>query len=70
MIKILFICHGRALGTVISGDEVRQIGANRGGVIGKGLRFLYGWVKNSWPYVEAGAKMPASTYGHKILNLL
>lgn len=23
MIKVLFICHGRALGTVISGDEVR-----------------------------------------------
>jgi hypothetical protein len=23
MIRILFICHGRALGTVISGDEVR-----------------------------------------------
>ena len=23
LIRVLFICHGRALGTVISGDEVR-----------------------------------------------
>ena len=23
MIKVLFICHGRALGTAICGDEVR-----------------------------------------------
>ena len=51
MTKVLFICHGRALGTVISGDEVRLSGGNRGGVIGWGLRFLYGLVEKKYEII-------------------
>ena len=36
MKKILFVCHGSVLGTVISGDEVREIGTNCGRVIDVG----------------------------------